>query len=293
METLAGVGVRQYCYPGHMADRLAAPAGIAGTQLAGRYDVLKQLGAGGSAYVFLARDTRHKRDVAVKILKAEVSDAIGAERFLREIDTLASLEHPGILPLYDSGMLDDVPFFVTPYIRGLSLRDRLAAETSLPIDDTLRIIREVAEALDYAHSKGVIHRDIKPENVLLHADHALLADFGIARAIDTAAGKNLTDSQLVIGTPAYMSPEQSTGGQHVDACTDVYSLGVLAYEMLAGAVPFTGPTPGAIHARKLFDPVPSLHTVRSTIAPGMEGRYQARAGRGPRRPVSLCRRVCA
>lgn len=253
-----------------MVDPLGAPGLIAGTRLAGRYDVLKQIGAGGSAYVFLARDTRYKRDVAVKILRGEIAGAIGAERFLREIDTLASLQHPGILPLYDSGLVEDVPFFVTPYLSGSSLRERLSVEQFLPVEDALRILRELAEALDYAHSRGIVHRDIKPENVLLYAGHAILADFGIARAIDAAVGSNLTDAQLAIGTPAYMSPEQSTGGQHVDACTDVYSLGILAYEMLAGTVPFSGPTQGAIQARKLFDPVPPLHTVRSTIPPGME-----------------------
>jgi tetratricopeptide (TPR) repeat protein/TolB-like protein len=167
-------------------------------------------------------------------------------------------------------MLDNVPFFVTPYVSGLSLRDRLLRETFLPVEDVLRITREVAEALDHAHSKGIVHRDIKPENVLLHAEHAILADFGIARAINAAAGDTLTDSQLAIGTPAYMSPEQSVGGERVDACTDVYSLGILAYEMLAGTVPFTGATPWAIQARKLLDPVPRLHTIRSSISPPME-----------------------
>src|SRR5437868_3565369 len=171
-----------------MANRLDAPPGIAGAQLAGRYDVLKQLGAGGSAFVFLARDTRYNRDVAVKVLRPEIAGVIGAERFLREINTLAVLQHPNILPLYDSGVLEDLLFFVTPYVSGLSLRDRLVAETFLPLDDVLRIVSQVAEALDYAHGHGVVHRDIKPENVLLQADHAVLADFGIARAIDVAAG---------------------------------------------------------------------------------------------------------
>jgi serine/threonine-protein kinase len=253
-----------------MANAMVAPHGIVGSQIAGRYDVSKQLGAGGSAFVFLARDTRYNRDVAIKILRPEIAGAIGAERFLREINILASLQHPNILPLYDSGMADSLPFFVTPYVSGKSLRDRLTAETSLPVDDASRIVREVAEALDYAHSHGIVHRDIKPENVLLHGEHACLGDFGIARAIDVAAGQELTDSQLAIGTPAYMSPEQGTGGDKVGAATDVYSLGILAYEMLTGGVPFTGPTPWAIQARKLLDPVPSLRTVRSTIGRGVE-----------------------
>jgi TolB-like protein len=253
-----------------MAHPIVAPSGIVGSQIGGRYDVSKQLGAGGSAFVFLARDTRYNRDVAIKILRPEIASAIGAERFLREINILASLQHPNILPLYDSGMAENLPFFVTPYVSGRSLRNRLVAETSLPIDDASRIVREVAEALDYAHAHGIVHRDIKPENVLLHGEHACLGDFGIARAIDVAAGEELTDSRLAIGTPAYMSPEQGAGGDRVGPSTDVYSLGILAYEMLTGGVPYTGATPWAIQARKLVDPVQSLRTVRSTIGPGIE-----------------------
>jgi tetratricopeptide (TPR) repeat protein len=257
-------------YPAYMANAMVAPSGIVGSQIGGRYDVSKQLGAGGSAFVFLARDTRYHRDVAIKILRPEIAGAIGAERFLREINILAGLQHPNILPLYDSGMADSLPFFVTPYVSGKSLRDRLIAETSLPLDDASRIVREVAEALDFAHAHGIVHRDIKPENVLLHGDHACLGDFGIARAIDVAAGEELTDSRFAIGTPAYMSPEQGAGGDKVGPGTDVYSLGILAYEMLTGGVPYTGATTWAIQARKLLDPVPSLRTVRSTIGPGVE-----------------------
>ncbi len=243
---------------------------MAGKRLADRYDVLKQLGVGGSAYVFLATDLRYQRDVAIKVLRGEIASAIGTERFLREIEILARLQHPSILPLYDSGTVDGVPFFVMPYISGRSLRGRLEQETFLPVEDALRIIREVSEALDYAHGQGIVHRDIKPENVLLHSEHAVLADFGIARAIDVAAGQQLTDSQFAVGTPAYMSPEQTVARGHVDPNSDVYSLGVLAYEMLAGCLPFNGPTPMAIQARKVLDKVPSLRTVRSSIDPAIE-----------------------
>jgi tRNA A-37 threonylcarbamoyl transferase component Bud32/tetratricopeptide (TPR) repeat protein/TolB-like protein len=241
-----------------------------GSQLAGRYNLVKELAAGGSAQVYLAVDTRYQREVAVKVLRPEVAGLIGAERFLREINTLAQLQHPNILPLYDSGMSGDLPFFVSPYISGKSLRDRLNEETSLPIEDVVRIVRDVAEAVDFAHAHGVIHRDIKPENVLLQADHAVLADFGIAKAIHEAAGEPLTANQLAIGTPAYMSPEQGAAEEHIGPRTDVYSLGVVTYEMLVGDPPFSGATPWAIQARKVVEPVPSLRKVRSTIDPAIE-----------------------
>ncbi|MEO7503538.1 MAG: serine/threonine-protein kinase [Gemmatimonadaceae bacterium] len=253
-----------------MEERLVSPGEMAGKRLADRYDVLKQLGVGGSAYVFLAIDRRYQREVAVKVLRGEIASAIGTERFLREIETLARLQHPSILPLYDSGTVDGVPFFVMPYVSGQSLRSRLQQETFLPVEDALRIIREVSEALDYAHGHGIVHRDIKPENVLLHSEHAVLADFGIARAIDVAAGQQLTDSQFAVGTPAYMSPEQTVARGHVDPNSDVYSLGILAYEMLAGCLPFTGPTPMAIQARKVLDKVPSLRTIRPSLDPAIE-----------------------
>src|SRR3982751_1188010 len=265
-------GVRDYTmvYTANMANAVVAPSWIAGRLIADRYDVIKELGAGGSSFVFLARDTRYNREVAIKILRPEIAGVLGGERFLREIQILAGLQHPGILPLYDSGIVDNLPFFVTPYISGKSLKDRLVAETALPIDDALRILREIGEAVDFAHAHGVVHRDIKPENVLLHAEHACLADFGIARAIDVAAGDQLTDAQWVIGTAHYMSPEQGAGETPVGPASDIYSLGILAYEMLSGGVPFTGATPMAIQARKVLDPVPPLRSVRSTVSRGIE-----------------------
>lgn len=239
-------------------------------KVAGRYHLVKQLGSGGAAHVYLARDFTLGRDVAIKMLRAEFKDARIAVRFLREIAFLTALDHPGILPLYDSGEENGVPYLVTAYVDGPTLRTRLVKQTVLPLDEALRIARDLAAALDYAHVHHIIHRDIKPENVLFDGDRTVLADFGIARALHTAVQERLTDSQVVIGTPAYMSPEQSEGGSSVDGRTDVYSLAVVVYEMLAGRVPFGGPTPQAIHVRKVRDRMPRLRTVRAETPAHLE-----------------------
>src|SRR5712691_9101040 len=218
--------------------------------LADRYALERELGRGGMATVYLARDLRHGRPVAIKVLRPEIAATLGPERFLREIDTAARLTHPHILPLHDSGEAAGFLFYVMPYVEGESLRDRLSREKQLPLGDALQIAREVADALSYAHSHDVVHRDIKPENILFEAGHAVVTDFGIARAITAAGGETLTGTGIAVGTPAYMSPEQLAGGEHVDGRTDVYSLGCVLYEMLAGEPPFTGPTAQAIQARK-------------------------------------------
>jgi hypothetical protein len=239
-------------------------------ELAGRYALERELGRGGMATVYLADDTRHHRQVAIKILHPELGAVLGAERFLREIGIAARLSHPHILPLHDSGTLDlglgrPVLFYVMPYVAGRSLRERLREELQLPIPEALGIAREVADALEHAHRQGVIHRDIKPENILLADGQAVLADFGIARALDVAAGDRLTETGLSIGTPAYMSPEQSAGAARLDGRSDIYALGCVLYEMLGGQPPFSGPTPQAILARHAMDPVPSLRTLRPTV----------------------------
>ncbi len=189
---------------------------------------------------------RHRRKVALKVLRPELAQFLGTERFLREIRISAQLNHPSILTLIDSGGAEGVPYYVMPYVEGASLRDRLTREEQLPLEDALQITREVADALSYAHSLGVIHRDIKPENILFEAGHAVVGDFGIARAFSEAAGEKLTESGLAVGTPAYMSPEQASGTDHLDARTDIYSLGCVLYEMLAGCPPYLGPTPQAV-----------------------------------------------
>jgi len=216
--------------------------------LADRYRLERELGSGGMATVYLAHDLRHDRSVAVKVLRPELAAVIGAERFLAEIKTTAALQHPHILPLFDSGQADGFLFYVMPLIEGESLRDRLNREHQLPVDDSVRLAKEIGSALDYAHRHGVIHRDIKPENILLHDGAALVADFGIALAVSHADGNRMTETGLSLGTPGYMSPEQATGERGLDARSDVYSLGCLLYEMLAGEPPHTGPTVQAVIA---------------------------------------------
>ena len=249
--------------------------------LADRYAVERELGQGGMARVFLAQDLKHHRPVAIKVLRPELAAALGAERFLREIETAARLTHPHILPLHDSGEVSGCLYYVMPYIAGESLRERLQREQQLPLDDALRIAREVADALSYAHSQGVVHRDIKPENILLEAGHAVVSDFGIARAVSAAGGDKLTETGIALGTPAYMSPEQSTGELALDARSDVYSLGCVLYELLAGEPPFTGPTAQAILAKRLTNPVPPLRTVRDRVPEQVEEAISKALAKSP------------
>jgi serine/threonine-protein kinase len=233
--------------------------------LAGRYTIERELGRGGMGLVFLAHDLRHDRPVALKVLRPELANAIGSERFLREIQVSARLLHPNILPLFDSGAANGSLYYAMPYAEGESLRSRLEREGQLPIVDALQVTRDVADALGYAHSLGVVHRDIKPENILLSEGHALVADFGIARAVTAAGGATLTGTGLALGTPAYMSPEQASGEGRLDGRADEYSLACVLYEMLVGEPPFTGPSAQAVLARHSVDPVPRLRTVRDTV----------------------------
>ncbi len=236
--------------------------------LAGHYDVERLLGQGGMANVYLAQDPKHQRRVAIKVLKPELSATIGAERFLREIRVAAQLQHPNILGLYDSGDADGLLYYVMPFVEGESLRDRLSREHQLPIEDAVRIVREAAEALHYAHERKIIHRDIKPENILLQGGHALVADFGIARAVESA-GQKLTETGMAVGTPHYMSPEQSLGGD-MDGRSDEYSLGCVLYELLVGQPPFDGPNAMAVLARHSLEQVPSMQVVRNSVPDAVE-----------------------
>ncbi len=233
--------------------------------LAERYVLERELGRGGMATVWLAQDGRHHRKVAIKVLHPELSAVLGSERFLQEIELTANLQHPHILPLFDSGNADGLLYYVMPYVEGETLRRRLDRERQLPIADSRRIAREVAEALDYAHRHGVIHRDIKPENILLHEGRALVADFGIALAVRNAGGARITETGLSLGTPQYMSPEQATGERELDARSDVYSLGSVLYEMLAGEPPHAGPTTQAIIAKIITDKPRPITELRETV----------------------------
>ena len=222
------------------------------------------------ATVYLARDLRHESQVAIKVLRPELAAVLGAERFSREIRITAALQHPSILPLLDSGDANGLPFYVMPYVEGESLAQRLHRETRLTLEEAIRLAAEVADGLAYAHAKGFVHRDIKPANILLANGHAVIADFGIARALINTAGNRITDSGMAIGTAPYMSPEQA-GSESVDGRSDIYSLGCVLYEMLSGAPPFTGPSAQAIMARNAVDPVPSIRTVRATVPQALEG----------------------
>ncbi len=235
--------------------------------LADRYRLEREIGAGGMATVHLATDLRHERAVAIKVLRPELAASLGAERFLLEIKTTAQLTHPNILPLLDSGEADGLLYYAMPFVEGESLRTRLSREGQLPLVEALRVTREVADALGHAHSHGVIHRDVKPENILLESGHAVVADFGIARAVRAAGGERLTQTGFTVGTPEYMSPEQAAGNADLDGRSDLYSLGCVLFEMLSGMVPYSGGTPLEILAKKLSEPAPRVSVGRKA-APG-------------------------
>ena len=237
--------------------------------LAERYVLERELGRGGMATVYLAQDLKHDRRVALKVLHPELAATLGPERFLREIRTTARLDHPHILAVHDSGETHGQLWYTMPYVEGESLRDRLRREVQLPVEEAVRLTREVADALDYAHRHGLVHRDVKPENILLSDGHARVADFGVARALEAAGSSQLTETGMAVGTPAYMSPEQASGGQ-VDGRSDIYALGCVLYEMLAGEPPFTGPTPQAIFAKRVLERVPHVRTIRESVPEPLE-----------------------
>jgi serine/threonine-protein kinase len=248
--------------------------------LAGHYQVERVLGEGGMATVYLAEDPKHHRKVAIKVMHPEMAATLGAERFLREVEIAAQLSHPHILPVYDSGSAGGILYYVMPYVEGESLQDRLQRETELPIEDAVRIAREVAEALAYAHARSIVHRDIKPANIMMSAGHALVADFGIARAA-SGGGAAITKTGLAVGTPQYMSPEQANGSPNVDARADIFALGCVFYEMVAGEPPFTGPTPQAIVIRSMTETPRALTTIREGLSPALDAVISKALAKSP------------
>jgi eukaryotic-like serine/threonine-protein kinase len=264
----------------------AIAARLAG-ELAGRYKITRELGRGGMATVFLATDEKHGRDVAIKVLHPELSASIGGERFEREIRLVANLQHPNILGLYDSGVANGLLYYVMPFVEGMSLRDKIDREGQLSVDEAMRIALEVASALGYAHTKGIIHRDIKPENILLSGELTLVADFGIAKAASEANQQKLTQTGMAVGTPLYMAPEQA-GGEAVGPTADIYSLGCMLYEMLSGEPPFTGKNPVAIMARHAMEQVPSIRIVRSSVPAEVEEAIFASMGKVPADRPQTC-----
>ena len=248
---------------------MISPTERLATALADRYRIERELGQGGMATVFLAEDLKHKRKVALKVLKPELAAVLGADRFVQEITTTASLQHPHILPLFDSGTADGFLFYVMPFIEGETLRDKLNRETQLGVDEAVRIAREVADALDYAHGKGVIHRDIKPENILIQSGRPMVADFGIALAVSAAAGGRMTETGLSLGTPHYMSPEQATAEKEISARSDVYSLGSVLFEMLAGEPPHSGGSAQAIIMKIIAEPAQLVTKYRKSVPPNV------------------------
>ena len=250
------------------------PVSRLNTVLEGRYRVEQEIGAGGMATVYLATDLRHNRKVALKVLKPELAAVVGAERFLTEIETTANLQHPHILPLFDSGEADGFLFYVMPYVDGESLRDRLDRERQLPVDEAVDLVRIVAMALDHAHREGVIHRDIKPANILLRDGQPLIADFGIALALGSAAGARMTETGLSLGTPYYMSPEQAVGEEHIGPGSDVYSTSAVLFELLAGEPPYTGSTAQAVLGKILSSEPVSVSASRRTVPRNVDAAIQ-------------------
>ena len=257
-----------------LAERLASA-------LEGRYALERELARGGMATVHLARDIRHGRRVAIKVLREELAAAVGAERFLEEIRVTASLQHPHILPLFDSGSADRVLWYVMPFVEGETLRSRLAREGRLPVNVALQLAREMADALEYAHRHGVVHRDVKPENVLLQGGHALVADFGIALALEHAGGDRLTRTGITLGTPQYMAPEQAAGDGAIDARTDVYALGAVLHEMLAGESPFAAGSQQEMLRRVLHEPPTALATRRADVSSFLDGAVRQALAKRP------------
>ena len=246
-----------------------------------RYVIERELGRGGMAVVFLAHDVRHDRYVAIKVFRSDIGDASGAERFQREIRLLARLQHPHILPLYDSGTTGETSYFVSPYIEGETLRARLKREQQLSIDEAVRLAIEVADALDFAHARGVIHRDIKPANILLHNGHAIVADFGIARAIRRSGSEWTTAAGLTVGSPAYMSPEQASGDRELDGRSDIYSLACVLYEMLTGDPPFVSRVAHMIIAAKLSGIARPVREIRPEVSIALDAAIARALERAP------------
>jgi eukaryotic-like serine/threonine-protein kinase len=246
-----------------------------------RYRFERELGSGGMATVYLAQDLKHGRQVAIKVLRPELAAALGSERFVREIEIAAKLTHPHILPLFDSGQADGLLYYVMPYVEGESLRERLNRESRLPVAEAIRLTDQIASALAYAGEHGVVHRDIKPENILLAGDQAIVADFGIARAVEAAGGDGLTHTGIAVGTPAYMSPEQACGSGAVDGRSDVYALGCVVYEMVAGRAPFAGRTAQALFAKHAAATVPGIRTISPDVPLFLERAVQRAMAKDP------------
>src|SRR5512144_1798572 len=234
------------------------------------YAIDRELGKGGMATVYLAQDTKHDRVVALKVLHPDLAATLGPDRFLREIKLAARLNHPHILPLFDSGQADGFLYYVMPYVEGESLRERLDRDHQIPIEEAVHHGRSIASALDYAHRQGVVHRDIKPENVMLYEGEAMVMDFGIAKAVSSAGTETLTQTGMMIGTPAYVSPEQAAGETNLDGKSDQYSLACVIYEMLSGERPFSGATPQAVMAKRFSEMPKPLRTIRSSIPESVE-----------------------
>jgi eukaryotic-like serine/threonine-protein kinase len=277
----ARVGTFPAMNPADPASRLAAA-------LADRYRLDRELGAGGMATVYLARDLKHDRDVAIKVLKPELGAVLGAERFLNEIRTTAKLQHPHLLPLFDSGEVDGLLYYVMPYVEGDTLHSRIRAEQQLSVDTTIRLITTLAGALDFAHARGVVHRDLKPENILLQAGQPVIADFGIALAVAQAGGERITGTGLSLGTPHYMSPEQAAGTHTVDARSDQYALGAIAYELLMGEPPHTGATTPILIARLMTEAPRSIRSTRPAVPAGVEAAILRALEKAPADRFSSC-----
>jgi serine/threonine protein kinase/tetratricopeptide (TPR) repeat protein len=255
--------------------------GQLGRALPDRYRLEREVGRGGMATVFLAHDTKHERDVAIKVLHPDLAATLGPERFLREIKVAARLNHPHIVPLHDSGQAGDLLYYVMPFVEGESLRAHMARVGPLPIEEAVEIARDVAAALDYAHRQQVVHRDIKPENVMMHEGEAMVTDFGIAKAVRAAGAEHITQTGVAIGTPAYMSPEQASGEREPDGRSDIYSLGCMLYEMLTGQPPFTGPTAQAMITKRFLEPPPSARSHRAAVPDDLNQALKKAMARQP------------